>query len=741
MAVATVLSGWRRKLGIFPIFRQHDRMDCGPSCLRMIASYFGREFDLPFLRNKCSITKQGVSLLGISEAADAIGLRNIALKVKSDHLSRIPVPFIAWWKQNHYVVVYQVKNRHVHVADPGHGRVRYSRGEFEQAWLQNNAQGEPWGAAMVLEPTSLFYEQENIEEDQSPLVTILGRYLIRNRKLFLQVLAGLVMTSVIGLVLPLLTQLLVDRGIGYHDVGLIYVVLAAQLMLIAGQISIDMLRSWLLMHIGIRISISVVSDFLAKLLRVRLKIFDTMQVGDIVTRVNDHVRLENFLTSTSSNTAFGMLYSVALAIIVFVYDPLIAVVFVGGAALTVAWILFFVRKRAALDHQRFSEMADSQTAIITMYEGVKDLKLNGAEQQRRTQWHTIQGKIFSIAVRAMALEQSQVTGARVLMEGKNLAISLLAAQKVVSGEMTLGMMMALLYIVGQINGPLGELIPFLQTAQDANLGAQRLSSIQREPDEDDARLELRTPPRGRDINVHNLSFRYGGPSSPLVLDGVSFSIPWGTTCAIVGASGSGKTTLLNLLARFYDPTDGAILVGDRNLSTLSHRAWRDRCGAVLQGGYLFPDTIAANVALGDEHYDYARIVQACSIARIHDFVESLPLGYETKIGADGLTFSGGEQQRLLIARAIYRNPEFVFFDEATSALDAANERGVMEGIDWFAQNRSMVVVAHRLSTVRNANQIVVLDRGRVVEVGTHTELANRRGVYFNLVRNQLELGT
>ncbi|MBQ9469584.1 MAG: peptidase domain-containing ABC transporter [Bacteroidales bacterium] len=725
-------------------YTQHDAMDCGPTCLRMVARHYGRQWSLETLRQRCYITREGVTMLGISRAAESIGFRTLGAKLNMEQLTQqAPLPAILHWNQQHFVVLYRVTGRRgrevLHVADPAGGLVRYPRAEFERCWCSTTQEGQPAGIVLLLEPTPEFHAIEG-EPQQRRSLGFLLRYLSPHRQLVVQLMLGLLLGSLLQLLLPFLSQAMVDQGIGQRNINFIYLVLIAQLVLTLSRVAVEFIRGWILLHLGTRINVSLISDFLAKLMRLPMRFFDAKMTGDLLQRIGDHSRIQSFLTGTSLNVVFSAANIIIFGVVLLFYSRSIFAVFFVGSALYALWVLLFLRRRAELDHRRFAQMSAHQSNLIQLIQGMQDIKLSGCEQQKRWEWEGIQAKLFRVSVKGLALHQYQQSGATLLNEAKNILISIMAAKAVVDGHMTLGMMTAAQYIIGQLNAPIEQLIGFFNEAQDARISLGRLSEVHLRDDEEPADSSmLHEIPADAGLRVSNLCFAYDGPDGQRVLSDVSIDIPAGKQTAIVGTSGSGKTTLVKLLLGFYPPLSGEIALGDINLSAYSLRAWRQECGVVMQDGFIFSDTIARNIAPGDERIDQQRLIEAAQAANIYDFVMQLPLGFGTKIGSEGHGLSQGQRQRVLIARAVYKNPRYIFLDEATNSLDATNERTIMQNLNQFLSGRTAVVVAHRLSTVRHADQIVVLRDGQVVEVGTHDELAQRRGEYYTLVKNQLEL--
>ena len=716
-----------------PHYTQHDAMDCGPTCLRMVAAFYGKHYSLEGLREKSFITREGVSMLGISEAAEKIGFRSICVQVGYEKLQEAPLPCIIHWNQQHFVVVYKLNDRYVWVADPGAGKLKYTKEEFCNCWLSSRKNEEDTGVALLLEPTPEFYTTEDEgDEVNRKGFSFLYSYLRPYRGLVGQLLLGLLLGSMIQLMLPFLTQSVVDFGINNQNLGFIYLVLIAQLMLSFSSSAVDFIRGWILLHLGTRINIALISDFLIKLMKMPINYFDSKMTGDILQRINDHKRIQDFLTGSSLSVIFSIFNIIIFGIVLLVYSGMIFLIFMGGSALYVAYVWLFMKKRAELDHKRFAQQSANQSTVVQLVNGMQEIKLSACEQQKRWEWERIQAKLFKVNIKSLALRQYQDSGAVLINQSKNFLV--------VKGEMTLGMMLSVQYIIGQLNSPVNELIAFARDMQDARLSMDRLSEVRDKPDEEDPTRELlREIPEGKEIRLQNFNFKYDPLSEYPTLDDINLVIPPGKQTAIVGMSGSGKTTLVKLLLGFYPPASGDIFIGDTPLGSYSIREWRKRCGVVMQDGFIFSDSIAGNIAPGVEHIDKKRLRHAAEVANIHDFIEELPLAYNTKIGQEGHGLSQGQKQRILIARAVYKDPEFIFFDEATNALDANNERTIMNNLQTFFKGRTSVVVAHRLSTVRNAEQIIVIEQGRIAETGTHEALIALEGRYYKLVKNQLEL--
>lgn len=731
----------------FPHYLQLDAMDCGPTCLRMIAKYYGKTYSLQTLRAHSFITREGVSMLGISDAAESIGFRTMGVRITLQQLrEEMPLPCILHWKQNHFVVCYDIKKKkdgyRYHIADPASQLVTYGDQEMKKCWLATKVDGEEKGAALALEPSPDFYTREDEHEtERKNGLGFFFRYLFPYKKELIHLLLGMLVVSLLQLIFPFLTQSLVDTGIRDGNLSFITLILIAQLVVSVSQLSVEFIRSWILLHVNTRINISLISDFLIKLMRLPLRFFDTKMVGDIMQRIGDHNRIEAFLTGSSISTLFSFVNFFIFGFILAYYSPLILGIFLLGNTLYVGWILVFMKYRRELDIRRFAQAAGEQSSLIQLVTGMQEIKLNNCEKQKRWQWERIQVKLFRISVKGMALGQVQQVGSVFFNQTTNILISFIAAKSVVGGDMTLGMMMSLTYIIGQLNAPVSAFIGFARQLQDAKISLERLNEIHgKEDEESKVSSQLSVLPEKKEIDINHVYFSYDGAERDYVLQDVCLTIPAQKVTAFVGASGSGKTTLVKLLLGFYTPNKGEIRLGDTPISLINPHLWRAKSGAVMQDGFIFSDTIANNIAVGAEQIDIERLRHAVTVANIRDFIDSLPLGYNTKIGMEGNGISQGQKQRLQIARAVYKNPEFLFFDEATNALDANNEKEIMEHLNEFYRGKTVVVVAHRLSTVRNADKIVVLDKGRIAEEGTHRELTEKRGMYYQLVKNQLELG-
>lgn len=684
--------------------------------------------------------------MGLSDAAGTIGFKTMGLRITLDQLvNDVPLPCILYWKQNHFVVCYGIKKRRGHyhflIADPAKQPISYAEEELKKSWLSMENAGCEVGVALALEPTIDFLEYEDELENNGHKLSFFIKYLTPYKKQLLQLMLGILLVSLLQLILPFLTQVLVDVGIRNGNLNFITLVLVAQVIISISQLSVEFIRSWILLHVNTRISITLISDFLIKLMKLPLHFFDTKLLGDLMQRIRDHNRIRSFLMGSSITTLFSFVNFFIFAFVLAYYNLTVLGIFLLGNTLYVCWILVFMKYRRELDIRRFAQAAGEQSNLIQIVTAMQEIKLNNCETQKRWQWERIQVKLFKISIKGLALGQIQQVGSIFFNQTTNIVISFIAAKAVIDGQMTLGMMMSLTYIIGQLSSPVSSFIGFAQQFQDAKISLERLNEIHgRKDEEQDISSKLTVLPEKGDIRIENVSFSYDGANRDYVLDDVSLHIPQHKMTAIVGASGSGKTTLIKLMLGFYTPNKGAIKIQDTPLENINPHLWRARTGSVMQDGFIFSETIAQNIAVGEEQIDIERLRHAVTIANIRDFIDSLPLGYNTKIGMEGNGISQGQRQRILIARAVYKNPDYLFFDEATNALDANNEREIMEHLHEFYKGKTVVVVAHRLSTVRDADNIIVLDKGKIAEEGTHKELVERKGVYYRLVKNQLELG-
>lgn len=720
-------------------------MDCGPACLYMISKYYGREYTIEYLRDKSSICRDGVSLLGISKAAEIIGFHTIACQITFEKLiEKASLPCIVYWNQEHFIVLYGIKQKNngyiLQVADPGKSILTYSKEEFCNHWINTNIRNEEKGVILLLEPTHLFYELGGDKHLSENRFRFLGKYLLKYKRFFNQLILGLIIGSIIQLIFPFLTQAVVDTGIQGKDIHFIWLVLIAQMMLLFSRTAIDFIRRKILLHISARINISLISDFFIKLMRLPMKFFDIKLTGDLLQRIEDHRRIENFLTKQTVNVLFSFFSFTIFSVVLFVYDILIFLVFLVGSIVYAIWIMFFLKKRRLLDYEIFEREGINRNVVYQLITGMQEIKLNGCEQLKRWEWEDSQADLFDINMQSLNLKQTQEAGGIFINELKNIIVTILAATAVINGQLTLGMMLAIQYIVGQLNTPVEQIMGFIYQWQDVSISLERMNEIHTQDNEENKSQLIKVLPPNSGIRIENLCFKYDGTLPSYVLNNISLEIPQNKVTAIVGASGSGKTTLLKLLLGYYIPNEGKINIGTNKFEEINLPWWRVTCGAVMQDGYLFSDSIARNIAISDDQINLEKLRYAARIANIAEYVETLPLGYNTKIGQDGQGVSQGQRQRILIARVVYKNPSFVFFDEATNALDAKNEKIIVENLENFYKDKTVIIIAHRLSTVKNADQIVVLDEGSIAEIGSHEELTKKRGKYYELVKNQLELG-
>ncbi len=728
----------------FPFYRQLDGMDCGPTCLRMIARYYGKKFSVQQLRENSYIQRTGVNLLGISEAAESIGLRTTGIRTTIDKLKQqSKLPCILHWNQMHFVVLYRVEKSkgktYFHIADPAYGLLKYEEEELKKCWISTRQGGVEKGIAMLVETTPQFYETEPIRYEKMSLWYLL-RYVRPYKKMIVQLFLGILGGSILQLIFPFLTQTIVDQGIGHRNMNFIQLILVAQLILVFSRTLIEVIRRCILLHISTRVNVALISDFLVKLMKLPMRFFDSKLAGDLIRRIEDHRTIEAFLTQSVLNILFSVLTITIFGIVLAIYSWKIFLVFLAFSVFYIGWVKLFMKKRADLNRKNFEQMALNQDNLMQLVYGMQDIKLLGCERQKRWEWENIQASLFRINLRSLNLGQWQQVGAVLINEVKNILITVMSATAVLNGDITLGIMLSIQYIIGQMQGPVEQFVYFMQQSQDATLSLERLGEIHGKENEESDSMETVNQVSGKDsISLRGLQFTYGSEKSKRIIKGINLDIPAGKTTAIVGLSGSGKTTLIKLMLGFYPPTEGSVMVGEMPLQRISFKEWRKHCGVVMQEGFIFSDTIANNIAPDADVIDRERLLYAVKMANIKDFIESLPLRYNTRIGSTGQGLSQGQKQRILIARAIYRDPDYLFFDEATNALDTDNEKAIQENLNQFFEDKTVVVVAHRLSTVRNADQIVVLKDGVITERGNNESLISRQGDYYRLVKNQLEL--
>jgi ATP-binding cassette subfamily B protein len=728
---------------------QLDGQDCGLSSLQMIIQYYGKSVSKDELRSIIPLAKDGVSLLSLCDAAEKLGFKSNSLRISLNQLIiEVPLPCILHWNQEHFVVLYKIKQKNFfrkesrfYIADPACGHVTYSETEIKNYWISTQSNNEEKGIVLLLEPTNEFYSNDEIKDKpKQKNLAFLFKYFSKYKKYFTQLLLGLLLGSLFQLIFPFLTQAIVDNGIATKNISIIYLILLAQLMLVLSRMSVEFIRRWILLHISVRINVSLVSDFFIKLMKLPMSYFDTKLTGDLLQRMDDHERVERFITTRTLNTVFSFFTLIIFGAVLFFYSAKIFLVFLLGSAIYVLWILFFLKQRRQLDYKYFELRAVEQGKTYQLIQGMQEIKLQNAEKRKRWEWEDIQADLFKVNMSSLSLEQKQEAGNILIHETKHILITNLAALAVINSEMTLGMMLATQYIIGQLTLPIEQSVQLIHDFQDTKISLERINEIHQQKNEDDEIPTEHNAPENRNITIKDVVFQYEGPHSKKVLNNLNIVIPEGKVTAIVGSSGSGKTTLIKLLLKYYNAIDGTIHIGNKDLAGFNSTWWRNQCGVVMQDGFLFSESIARNIAASSNDIDIDRILVASKIANIYDFIMELPLKYNTLIGMDGQNLSQGQRQRTLIARAVYKNPDFLFLDEATNALDANNEKAIIDNLHGFYQGKTVVVVAHRLSTVKNADQIIVLDNGEIVESGNHQELVNKKGAYFDLVRNQLELG-
>ena len=727
---------------MFPFYKQHDSMQCGITCLQMICKYYGKEYSLESLSRYCFATTEGVSMLGISEAANKLGLHTICGRVTMEQLPQAPLPCILHWSQNHFVILYKIKNKKkFYIADPGKGLLTYAEKEFKDHWISTQSKGEEKGIAMFIQPTPAFYELSGETTNRKRSFKFLFGYIKQYRRYFGQIILGALVGCVLQLIFPFLTQAIVDIGITHQNLGIIYLILLGQLILTISRTSVDFIRRWILLHISMRINISLVSDFFIKLLKLPMSFFDTKLMGDLMQRMSDHNRVEKFLTTQMLNVTFSLLSFIVFGCVLLGYNTFIFLIFLIGSILYGIWIAIFLKRRKLLDYELFEKQAMNNNKTYQFITSMQEIKLQNCEQRRRWEWEDVQADLFQVNMKSLKLQQTQEAGSIFINEVKNIIITVLAATAVIHGQMTLGMMLAVQYIIGQLNAPVEQLMNFLYSLQDVKISLEHINEIHEMENEENNKDALSAfHDRDKSLSFKNADFKYDPHNPNKTLDGISITIPEGKVTAIVGTSGSGKTTMIKLLLGYYPLLAGEITIGSTDLQKYNLKWWRKHCGVVMQDGVIFSESIARNIAVDDGEIDKECLLQAARIACIDSYIQTLPLKYNTLIGQDGIGLSQGQKQRILIARAVYKNPDYIFLDEATNALDANNERAIVENLMEFYKGKTVVIVAHRLSTVKNADQLIVIERGKIIETGTHTALIDRQGAYYHLVKNQLELG-
>ncbi|WP_455962963.1 peptidase domain-containing ABC transporter [Bacteroides bouchesdurhonensis] len=721
----------------FPVDYQMDMQDCGPACLKIVAKHFGRFYSLQYLRDRCGITNQGVSLLDLSTGAESIGLRTLAIKCTlNDVVNQVPFPAIIFWKESHFIVVYHANKKYIWVSDPAKGRVKYTHEEFQAGWYPK---GESIGVLLAIEPT-IDFQRSSIEKEleKNSFISIL-RYFIPYKNSFATIFFIMLVATLLQGILPFISKAVIDVGIKTTDINFINMVLIGNICILLSITIFNVIRDWILLHITSRVNIALISDYLIKLMKLPVTFFENKLLGDILQRARDHERIRSFIMNNSLSLVFSTLTFIVFSVILLIYNPIIFYIFLSGSILYAAWVLLFLRIRKRLDWEYFELISQDQSYWVETVSAIQDIKIYNYEKYRRWKWEEIQARLYKVNKRVLNVTNMQNLGAQFIENIKNMGIVFFCASAVIKGEITFGVMISTQFIIGMLNGPLVQFIGFVVSAQYAKISFLRMNEIRQLKDEEELLSIGATSilPESRDITLSNIIFQYS-PNSPLVLSNIFLTIPQNKVTAIVGGSGSGKSTLLKLLVRLYKPTYGDIKMGNMNVSSINLRTWRNMCGVVMQDGKLFSDTILANIVLDDEHINYDRLHEACKMAQIEDEINGMPKGFDTFIGEKGRGLSGGQKQRLLIARALYRDPDFLFLDEATNSLDVINEKKIVEALNSAFKNRTVIVVAHRLSTIRHADQIVVLHQGRIVEIGNHENLMERKGEYYNLVSSQSE---
>jgi len=729
----------------FPHFHQLEAKDCGPTCLRIIAKAYGKKYSLAELKDACMVTKQGVSLQDLINGAEKLGMDSLSVKVPLQNVAELPLPAILYWRQEHYVVLYKVadssKGRQYYISDPAFGKIKLNEPTFTSAWVGNDGMG----IALLAEPNDAFHEKQPRPVSYKRDIANAKEYIsnIVKKNLGKTVLATVLVLIAMAAtwMFPSIFRRMIDEGVLTKNLNVVYALLLMQVVVFLSQVIADSLSSILLMQINFKISVQFLIGYLYKLIRLPLRMFDNKVNSDLLMRMDDSDRIQSFLTHHVLEFLLAFINLTIFSIMLLSYSAVSFGIFAIFSLTSIVWTVLFLNRRKRLDYARFAVSSETRNNIYELITEMPEIKINNAHGNKIGQWQKLQMKLNSIKIKALFLNYYQLIGSNFFNRMKVIVITGICAYTVINGNMTLGVMMTVGFILGQLNGPIDNIIAIIRGLQDAKLSYNRLEDIQRLKDEVEGKsITLKEAPSSS-IDLENVSFKYDGSHCPMVLKGVDVSIPVGKITAIVGSSGSGKTTLLKLLLGIYEPVDGRIMLDDTDLSNVVPDTWRNRCGVVLQDGFIYSNTYAENIALADEKPDMERVKYAAELACISEFIESLPLGYHTRIGKAGINLSGGQKQRILIARAIYRDPEFIFFDEATSSLDANNEMKILRNLQQFFVGRTVVIIAHRLSTVRNADQIIVLEKGQIVERNNHEGLIKARGRYFDLVRNQLELGT
>jgi ATP-binding cassette subfamily B protein len=670
-----------------------------------------------------------VSFHDLIAASQELHLETLAVEISFEKLmSEAPKPCILHWKNDHFVVlVPQQKSGKITVADPEYGRLELREEEFKEDWLQENSTGK----ALLFETTEAFFQKK--EDHSVNGFKFLFKYLKPHRKALIFLLFTLVITSVITLIFPFLTQNLVDKAIKFKDKNLVLMIVGAQIVLFLGNSFMDLIRSWIMLKVNTKVNIRLISDFIGKLIRLPVAYFESKRVGDIQQRILDHQRISSFLSTNTLAILFSFINLLVFSVVLGTYNLIILILFFTFSFLSVVWIFIFLNKRKVLDQKEFILNSQNQNILNEMVLGMAEIKINQSENFQQAKWENVQQELFERNKKALKLSQYQMIGSGFISQLKNILITGFSAYAVIDGDLTLGMMLAISFIVGQMNSPFDQLLYVIQITQDAKLSLERIAEVHTKPVENTLE-ESRQTINNEDFVLENVDFGFGDFQ---ILKDLNVKIPKGKITAIVGESGSGKTTLFKLLLRFYEPDQGSITYGNQILSEIPLADWRETAGTVMQEGFIFSDTIRKNITLKSNNIDENLLTYAVKVANLQKFVQKYPQGLDTLVGNDGINLSTGQKQRILIARSVYRNPDIFLLDEATSALDTQNEKEIMENLFEFFQGKTVLIIAHRLSTVKNADQILVLHDGTFVESGNHQELLEKKSYYYNLVSNQL----
>ncbi|WBV56365.1 peptidase domain-containing ABC transporter [Chryseobacterium daecheongense] len=716
----------------FPFLRQLDSQDCGVTCIRMIAKYYGINISNtnPVLVES-NLLKQGITISDLNDTAKKLGFNTLVVKLDFEKMiNNVPLPAIFFWNQNHFIIVYKVVNKQLYVADPGFGKIVYSQKEFLKGWAQESDEG----IVLLLDPTEKLFDIREKKKKKNDLQYV-TQYLVKHKIQLFLIALTLLISSCIELIFPFFTQKILDKGVVLKKISIIYLILIAQILVFVSRIGLEFYRSWLFIHISSRISLSIISDFLVKLMQLPLRFFNSKNIGDLIQRIQDHNRIESFLSKDLIQTVFSFFSIVIYICILFYFNINVFLIVSIGTILELLWIFKFLHKIKLLDQKTFTLEIKDKNKIYELISSMQEIKLNNLEENKRNEWQKIQTNIYLNNINKLKTTQ-KYESYRFIGFFQTILVIFVSSIAVMNQTLTIGSMLAIMFILGGINAPIGQLINFVLQYQLVKVSFERLNEIHNKPNEENLN-KISYLEDIKDINIDNVSFSYD--NSNYILKNISLKIPKGKTTAIVGVSGSGKTTLLKLILKFYQQQQGTILINDNTLEEVENTFWRSKCGVILQDSFIFSDTISYNISL-EENANQEKILNAIRLANVNDFVDKLPLGLSTIIGSEGIGISHGQKQRILIARAIYKNPDYLFFDEATNSLDSNNEVIIINNINRYFNGKTMIVVAHRLSTVKKADQIIVLDNGRIIEKGNHNELVKFKGKYFELIQNQLELG-